>query len=979
MRPENGKRKNLRRAAAFLLCLVALSAVLLPAYASAQESGKTVRVGWYESSYNNVDSFGRRSGYAYEYQMKLAAYTGWKYEYVTGSWPELLQMLINGEIDLMSDVSYTPARAEMMLYPELPMGTEEYYVFTAPGNQEIVPGDFASLNGKRVGANKDSVQADYFRDWARRQGVQAELIEVTGTEDQSLRMMATGELDAYVTVDSFTDPERAVPVCKVGASDFYFAVSKDRPDLLGELNAAMSRLLDENRYYNQQLYERYIVRTGANAFLTAPEVEWLAQHGTIRVGYQDNYLAFCAADPATGELTGTLKDFLDHAADCIANAHLDFQAVAYPSSGAALDALNRGEVDLVFPVNLKAYDGEERNVVMTPALMDTDIFAVVRSADQKMFAQREHVVVAVNAGNPNYDAFLIDNFPNWRTIYFPDTDACLKAVKDGVADCVLISSYRYNNIARVCEDYRLVTLSTGISLDFCFAVNKGETQLYSIASKAISMVPRSTVNAALSYYITKDARLTLTDFLAANLWAVLSVLAAVVVVILALLLRSIRAERKAGRLIAATETDSLTGLYSRNYFFEYANRMYAQHPETPMDAIVLNIEQFHSVNAAKGRQFGDMVLRALGDEVRAVADECGGIAGRFGSDHFDIYCRAAEKHQAIFDRFQNRLDGLAPNTSIRVRMGVMAGQGMIEPEPLFDRARTACNMARGHYQKHLIVFDEKVRERELFEQRLLDGLRHALDSYQFELYYQPKYDIRSEPPRFAGAEALIRWQHPDLGMISPDDFVPLFERNGKIGELDKYVWAQAARQIARWRAQFGVTIPVSVNLSRIDVFDPTLEKTLDSLLFQNGLEHEAFLLEVTESAYTENAEQVIQVVDSLRKKGYSVAMDDFGTGYSSLSMLSAMPIDVLKMDRTFIRNIDHDEKDVQLVALILGTAENLNIPVVAEGVETEAQLQLLKKLGCAMAQGYYFSRPLPLAEFEAEIVRPLRAADEERR
>ncbi|MBO4354471.1 MAG: EAL domain-containing protein, partial [Clostridia bacterium] len=198
---------------------------------------------------------------------------------------------------------------------------------------------------------------------------------------------------------------------------------------------------------------------------------------------------------------------------------------------------------------------------------------------------------------------------------------------------------------------------------------------------------------------------------------------------------------------------------------------------------------------------------------------------------------------------------------------------------------------------------------------------------------------------------------------------------GKIGEVDKYVWAQTARQIARWRARFGVTVPVSVNLSRVDVFDPTLESTLNDVLSENGLDHDVIRLEITESAYTENADQVTRVAGSLRKAGFAVEMDDFGIGYSSLNMLSSMHIDVLKMDRNFIAKIENSEKDVQMVAFILGLAKNLNIEVVAEGVETEAQVKILKDLGCTFVQGYYFSRPLHSAEFESAI---LQTADDGR-
>lgn len=961
------KARNILRMTLIALSLAFVMIMTIPLTAQAQgTNGKVVRVGWYDSSYNTIDSLGRRSGYAYEYQLKIAAYSGWSYEYVSGSWSELLQMLIDGKIDLMSDVSYTEERAKSMLFPDYPMGSEEYYLFAASGNSAISSSDVSTLNGKRVGVNKDSVQADFYRDWAKRNGVQAEVVELVTSEDESLQMLEDHQLDAYVTVDAFVNPERAEPLYRVGASDFFFAVNKDRPDLLAELNSALSGIQSENRYFNQQMFERYIKTTGTNAFLSTDELDWLSSHGTIRVGYQDNYLAFCAADKNGGRLTGALKDYLSNAEHCLENAELAFEPKAYPTAEDALEALRKGEVDCVFPASLSGYDGEKLGIVMTPPLMSTDVYAVVRQADMKNFTNREHVVVAVNQGNPNYEAFLIDHFPTWQTVYYENTDECLEAVSKSVADCVLISSYRYNNISRLCEKHHLTTFPTADSLDSCFAVAKGSTELYSILTKVIDQIPNSAVNSALSFYITEDAKLTLSDFLADNMAIVLAGVSAVMIVIVLLMVRSMRAERRARELIAATETDALTRLYNRDYFFQYANRMRRDHPERPMDAIVLNIERFHSINALNGRDFGDQVLRVLGNEIRLVAEEAEGIAGRFGADRFDIFCEHIGDYHAVYHRLQHKLEDMAPNASVRLRMGVLPEQTQVEPVQMFDMARTACSMARGRSQDHLVIFDGKIRERELYEQRLLGDLRHALDNYEFEVYYQPKYDIQTEPPKLVSAEALIRWQHPEYGLITPDDFIPLFEQSGKIEEVDKYTWSQAARQAARWRAQFGVLIPVSVNLSRMDVFDPALEGTLDGILLENGLGHDALKLEVTESAYMENADQLIRVVSNLRKKGYTVEMDDFGTGYSSLNMLSSIPIDVIKIDRAFVWNIENDEKTAQLVELILEIAKSMNVLVVAEGVETESQLQLLKQLGCTVVQGYYFSRPLHPSDFEAQ-------------
>lgn len=417
-------------------------------------------------------------------------------------------------------------------------------------------------------------------------------------------------------------------------------------------------------------------------------------------------------------------------------------------------------------------------------------------------------------------------------------------------------------------------------------------------------------------------------------------------------------------IISSAEHDPLTGLYTRSFFFEYANRLFQYHPEMQMDAVVLDIGQFHSVNALNGRKFGDEVLRIIGDEIRAFLSGTEGIGSRIEADRFDIYCVRQPDYRALLDRFQEKLSNILPNVSIPLRMGVKFWQEKVEPVVLFDRARAACNMIRGDYQNPLMIYSEEMRERELLNQRLLNDLRSAVEERQFQVYYQPKYDIRQEPPRLASAEALIRWKHPELGMISPGDFVPLFEGNGMIGVVDAYVWQEAARQVARWRAAYHFTLPVSVNVSRADMCDPALVEKLVKLIEDNGLDFRDIKLEVTESAYTDNAKRVLDVIHRLRDLGFEVEMDDFGSGYSSLNMLSAMPIDVLKMDMKFVRNIDKNATDMLLVKLILDLARCLGLKVVAEGVETERQLTLLRDAGCDLVQGYYFSRPLPADAFE---------------
>ena len=425
------------------------------------------------------------------------------------------------------------------------------------------------------------------------------------------------------------------------------------------------------------------------------------------------------------------------------------------------------------------------------------------------------------------------------------------------------------------------------------------------------------------------------------------------------------------QLISSAEHDKITGLYTSNFFFEYADRLQQFHPEMHLDAIVVNIEQFHTINALNGRQFGDQLLRIIGEEIQAFLEEIKGIACRYESDHFYIFCEQQYDCRALLERFQKKVNNVCTNVNIHLRMGVEPWRDRIHPILLFDRARAACNMVRGNFQNPLMIYSEDMRKKELYNQRLLGDLLMAAERKHLEVYYQPKYDIQCDPPRLSSAEALIRWNHPEFGMISPGDFISLFERNGLISIVDTFVWQEAAKQIAAWRDKYHFMLPVSVNLSRADVFDPTLVDRLQKLILENGLDFKNIKLEVTESAYTDNAFQVLDVIHRLRELGFEIEMDDFGSGYSSLNMLSEMPVDVLKMDMNFIRNIENSDTDRRLVTLSQDIAKYLEVPVVAEGVETEKQLEILRSGDCALVQGFYFSHPLPANEFERLIQREI--------
>lgn len=303
-------------------------------------------------------------------------------------------------------------------------------------------------------------------------------------EDESTELLKKGDIDALMTIDGYGSADHLVPLFKIGSSDIYFAVSKAHPELLRELDSAMLRIQAENSYYAQQLTEKYIHSSGANKLLSVSELDWLAaRKNTIRVGYRDQYLAFCVRDKSTGELTGALKEFLSLAPGIVQNAEITFEAAAYPSTTDALEALKRGEIDCVFPVNISICDAEESGVLTTVSLMQCEMYAVVRSAALRDFTMDGEVRVAVNEGNSSYETFLMDHFPHWNRVYFQDTEACLKAVADGKADCMLVGNYRINSISRLLDEYKLTTVTTGVTMDSFFALNRKDCDLYAILNK----------------------------------------------------------------------------------------------------------------------------------------------------------------------------------------------------------------------------------------------------------------------------------------------------------------------------------------------------------------------------------------------------------------------------------------------------------------------------------------------------------------
>ena len=424
--------------------------------------------------------------------------------------------------------------------------------------------------------------------------------------------------------------------------------------------------------------------------------------------------------------------------------------------------------------------------------------------------------------------------------------------------------------------------------------------------------------------------------------------------------------RETSALINQIRYDRVTGVYSKEYFCQQVRDILFRDPDVRYDILCSDIEDFKLINDTFGMAAGDRLLRQVA-ELCTQRLEDRGICGRLSADQFACLLEHREDYaDEMFTQSDSMINSGFGGRNVVMKYGIYTVEDRDVPvEQMCDRALLAAHSIKGKYGKHFALYDDELRGTLLRRQAITDGMETALATGQFQVYLQPKYQIRDR--RLAGAEALVRWNHPEWGLQPPAEFIPIFERNGFITKLDQYVWEQVCALMQAWDEKGWPSVNISVNVSRMDIYNADLVDILSGLTQRYGLSPSRLHLEITESAYTDTSRQLIETLSALRRLGFVIEMDDFGSGYSSLNMLTEMPIDVLKLDMKFIQTEITRPTGQGILRFIVDLARWMKLSVVAEGVETQEQLERLQNDGCDYAQGYYFAKPMPVAEFEAML------------
>lgn len=558
-----GKMKNfgtsetmqtlMRKSVCALLSLLLLLSVVLPAKAAAETAPvKVVRVGSFEDTFNYCNEKGARKGYGYELLETLSGYTGWQFEYVTCDWSDCFEKLENGEIDIMGGISYTEDRAEEMLFSDEPMGEEKYYLYADLSRADISASDFEILDGKKIGVVMGTEPEVMLTEWEEKHGIKTQHVNISNNEDVKQKL-ANHEIDCFVSLEESYWAELGIStITRVGKSSIYYVLNKDRPDLKEELDNAMHALDEEAPFYTADLCKKYF-SLDYKPILTGEEKAWLKEHGAIRMGFLTSDRGVSTYDPATGEITGTITDYIQFAADCLGNQELEFQLVGYDDKEAELNALKSGEIDMIFHFDQSPNLAEEYRLARTNTTWTANMMVVT---NKQLFIENQVNRVAVPQNKISLTRYIAFYYPQWEIVDCDTQEDAIKLVKDGQADCFVTG---VSSEAKYSKNHGFYSVPLPNPANSCFAVKSGNRSLLSILNKTIKAMPTNMLTSSLAMHKSSSRKVTLSEFIKDNFFMVLLVssiaVAAILLTILKLLRKAYKAEAAAKK--AANDTQEL--------------------------------------------------------------------------------------------------------------------------------------------------------------------------------------------------------------------------------------------------------------------------------------------------------------------------------------------------------------------------------------------------------------------------------------
>lgn len=938
---------------------------------TAHAEKKVVKIGAVAGSDFVEEYGGVYRGYGAEYMQQIAHYNDWTYVYVFDTLENIFQRLESGELDMICNIQKTEERSKKYLYSEIPLGYDYTVIYTRP-DSDIYYEDYEAMKGKKVGLLTASAHSDNYLKYERVLELDSEPVYYE-YEDEVMTALQVGAVDMAV-VASLYNRDDMKAVARFGTSPFYCITRKTQKGLMGELNEALQNIKVENPGIEAELAKKYYGNSqiSSSPLFTREESEYIAKREPVRIRLMVGSQPLSYIDAELNP-QGIFVEYLKLLEE---KSGLQFIIeLSVDSLGMEEQTTHIKDGDYLMLRAQRALEasGLEENLITTKPVITTQL-AYVINKDNAGDLGRDDYVFAVTKEMGYFEDLIKQVSENYQVKYYPDTESCLNAVLRKEADIAAQDSYIVTYLLQKPKYAEHLVERPGreYTNGMCLIASEDEEMLVQILDKTISYITdQETDNIVSMELLMNPYKLKFADILY-RYWQLLLCIVMILFVsaatytILMQRMTKLQLQKKEYELLQKKVLqDELTGVYNRPAFFKKARKM-IDNAQDEMCIVLLDLDNFKVINDLYGIRIGDKLLKHMADELTSRCKGKDVIISRFNSDHFYMCMKTSDFEEL---KFPKRYKTFLEDMDITAMYGVfpVGDKKDVPLNIMCDRASLAAHDANRSRGEYIRFYSEDERKRLIREQEIVNDMEKALEGRQFSVYIQPKYNIIEN--RIVGGEALVRWFHPQKGMVSPGDFIPVFEKNGLIIPLDYYVWEETCRVVSELKKKGFPTLPISVNVSRAHFYGKELREKLEELINKYDLTMDDIELEITETICAEDPEIIYKKVRELQDAGFKIAMDDFGSGYSSLNMLKEMPLDTIKMDLKFLDGGDDEEKSRTILGTLINLAQSMKLYVVMEGVETEEQVKFLQGIGTPCAQGYFYSRPVDCDTYESMLVK----------
>ena len=932
-----------------------LCAISAPFFSYAEDEKPVVRVGYFSyDGFSMPDGEGGMVGYAADYLDEIASYTGWTYEYIPGTVEECLNRLASGEIDLVGGLQYTDRRASYLERSKYEIGIEHTMLLVREDQTNVYYEDFDSFDKLRVGFIKGTYQITAMAQYAKENKF-SYLSYYYDSVEELETALKEGELNAIV-IGSLQRNDSFMIAAKFQPVPFYFLTGKNRQALLDKLNRAMDSIQTLDVNFNTKLNNKHYGDSMSwRVALTKVEQQYITEHPSLRIAYNDDWSPIDYLNHDTSENDGIASEVLNLISR---RSGIAFAYIRTSSEEEAIEKLRSGEVDLIasFP-SQDTSTAKKNEIYLTKSYYDVPVMLAALPGKEPY----DIYSIAIPGNYASLLRYVKDIYPDAKYVLLGDTAKCVKEVQSGAVDAVFENAYileQYFNGSKalvpepILSTKSFLPISIGIRTDSSLA-------LRSLLNKLISQISPEEINKIV---IKETSGVTPFDPWLLMRTIAMPLIGCIFVLILCIVLRS-RAKIKKYAF-----TDPLTGYSNKTNFMLMAEKIIWSKDPTGYAVVSLDIDKFKLINSMHGFDVGNLILKEIAELMRRDMGT-GELFCREADDRFGLLLRI-QSESAVETRLWKLIknisklpETLGTNFLYTISCGVYS---LKKTDKDIYSAVEWANMARENAkerrQNWLSWYDDSMRKKVIEEQNIENRMEVALLKDEFHVYYQPK--IRLQDETLAGAEALVRWKTESGEILNPIKFIPIFESNGFILKLDLYVFEQVCRQLSRWIAKGVDLCPISVNLSRVHLNEPDFYLNYTDILERYNIPPELIEIELTESMVFDNVLLMRGVISAFKQAKLKVSVDDFGSGYSSLNLLKDLSFDYLKLDKEFLSTAAVTERGKKIIKSTKYLADQLDMILLAEGVETQEQVDFLRSIGCDLVQGYYFSKPLPLEEFE---------------